>query len=74
MEFFNSMFVIPATPEQFETHQAQVVEFFERSGAPELAQEYLLWAGRDAKRMKGIRPEEKMDDRPALCKRSDEIW
>jgi hypothetical protein len=45
------------------------VDILERSGGHDLAKEYPLWIGRVAKRMKGLKPEEKLDDRPDIYKR-----
>ena len=47
----------------------RAVNILERSGGHDLAKEYPLWTARVPKRMKGLRPEEKLDDRPDIYKR-----
>ena len=48
---------------------ARAVNILEQSGGHDLAKEYPLWVARVPKRMKGLKPEEKLDDRPDIYRR-----
>jgi len=52
--------------EDFNANIDRAVNTLETSGAHDLAKEYPLWIARVPKRMKGLKPEEKLDERPDI--------